>query len=124
MEQGRAAAIRGITSAAPAMANEDLDLERAALDGVTRAAALARLEISATERPELARQFARILAAFESLGELDVAGVEPMTSPIEAHDIVREDRARTSAERERLLANAPQRAGEFFGVPKTVGGER
>src|SRR5688500_2491441 len=98
--------------------------ERSAHETVDRVAALARLELPPGERPELARQFERILAAFRSLSELDVEGVEPMTSPVEASDVLREDAVRDFDGRERLLANAPARQGDFFAVPKTVGGER
>jgi aspartyl-tRNA(Asn)/glutamyl-tRNA(Gln) amidotransferase subunit C len=104
--------------------------ERTALETVDRVAALARLELPPGDRPELARQFERILAAFRSLSELDVEGVEPMTSPIEASDVLREDRPREFGDEgavegsERLLGNAPARQGDFFAVPKTVGGER
>ena len=90
---------------------------------VGRTAALARLRLPAEAEPEVARQFARILEAFGSLRELDVEGVEPLTSPIEACDVLRDDRERAFGERERLLANAPRREGDFFAVPKTVGGE-
>lgn len=97
--------------------------ERPTPETVERAAALARLALGDARRAELAQQCARILEAFRSLGELDVESVAPLTSPVERCDVLRDDRARPSLERETLLANAPQREGEFFGVPKTVGGE-
>ena len=90
---------------------------------VARAADLARLELGVARRAELAGQCARILTAFEGLAELDVEGVEPLRSPLETRDVLRDDRLRPSIERERLLANAPQAADGFFSVPKTVGGE-
>ena len=95
---------------------------RESLEQVLRVAALARLAISERDAAALAPQFARILAAFESLREVDIEGVEPMTSPIEARDVLRDDLALDFEGREGLLANAPRRDGDFFSVPKTVGG--
>jgi aspartyl-tRNA(Asn)/glutamyl-tRNA(Gln) amidotransferase subunit C len=93
-----------------------------ALEPVRRVAALARLELSERDAAAVAPQLARILAAFQSLREVDVEGVEPMTSPIEVRDVLRDDRSRVFDSREGLLANAPERDGDFFSVPKTVGG--
>lgn len=92
-------------------------------DTVKRTAKLARLELGEQEAAQLGEQFGRILEAFRKLSKLDVAGVEPMTGATELADVLRDDRPRPSLERERVLANAPKQDGEYYDVPKTVGGE-
>jgi aspartyl-tRNA(Asn)/glutamyl-tRNA(Gln) amidotransferase subunit C len=89
---------------------------------VERTARLARLEIRPADVALHARHFARILAAFESLAAVDCTGVEPLTGPTELVDVLRADVERASLPVERALANAPERAGDFYSVPKTVGG--
>lgn len=93
------------------------------IETVRRVAALARLSIDDREAVDLAAQFERILAQFQVLSQLDVEGVEPMTGPSQSSNVLREDRPEPSLPLESVLANAPQREGEFYGVPKTVGGE-
>jgi aspartyl-tRNA(Asn)/glutamyl-tRNA(Gln) amidotransferase subunit C len=90
---------------------------------VERTARLARLDLDPRAAPELARQFERILAAFRGLAEVDVTGVAPLFTPLERHDVTREDRAQASLATEELLRNAPEPLEGFFGVPKTIGGE-
>lgn len=86
-------------------------------------AELARLDISAREAEALGAQFARILEQFQVLARLDVEGVEPMTGAGQLSDVQREDEPRPSSDKDAILANAPQRSGDFYAVPKTVGGQ-
>ena len=100
-------------------------MQRSEIDTVHAIAALARLDIHAEEAAALAVQFARILAQFEALAAVDVEGVEPMLGGhgSRAATLEREDAPRPSAPVEELLANAPAREGDFYRVPKTVGGD-
>ena len=90
---------------------------------VRKMASLARLSIDEAEESRLGEQFDAILAQFQALSQLDVEGVEPMTGPLEPEDVLREDEPRPSLPVDQALANAPQRSGDFYGVPKTIGGE-
>lgn len=85
-------------------------------------AALARIALSPQEEGELERSLGRIVEAFGALSAVDVEGVLPMAAPTDAVDVLREDRVRPSLQRDELLGRAPSREGDFFGVPKTVGG--
>ncbi|TAJ24911.1 MAG: Asp-tRNA(Asn)/Glu-tRNA(Gln) amidotransferase subunit GatC [Planctomycetota bacterium] len=93
---------------------------------VHKTAQLARLSIGPAEEARLGAQFERILGAFQSLSKLDVADVPETTGgprPAEAaFGRLRDDAPRPSLERAAALANAPQQDGEFYLVPKTVGG--
>ena len=90
---------------------------------VRKTAHLARLAMSEDELARFGEQFARILDAFQAIAKLDVEGVEPMTGAADLTDVLRDDRPQPSLDRERMLANAPRREGEYYGVPKTIGGE-
>jgi aspartyl-tRNA(Asn)/glutamyl-tRNA(Gln) amidotransferase subunit C len=93
---------------------------------VHKTAQLARLSISPADEARLGAQFTRILSAFHALAELDVDGVPETTGgprPADAaFGLQRADEPRPSFERADALRNAPQQDGEFYVVPKTVGG--
>lgn len=93
---------------------------------VHKTAQLARLSIGPAEEARLGAQFERILGAFQSLAKLDVSEVPETTGgprpPEAAYGRLRADEARPSLERAAALSNAPQQDGEFYVVPKTVGG--
>ena len=96
----------------------------ARIELVRRAAALARLELAAAEEAVLAEEFARILEHFRVLEEVDVEGVEPMTGATRVLDVTRPDEPRAIEIAFPLLDSAPAARDGFYGVPKTVGGER
>ena len=92
-----------------------IDLETAA-----RVAKLARIRVEADALPELADEFNRILGFIEQLQEVDVDGVEPMTS-VTPMRLKRRDDAVTDGDRQaQVLANAPDAREGFFAVPKVV----
>ncbi|MCC6406139.1 MAG: Asp-tRNA(Asn)/Glu-tRNA(Gln) amidotransferase subunit GatC [Planctomycetes bacterium] len=93
------------------------------VDIVKKTATLARLELGEAEIAKFGEQFGRILEAFQKLSKLDVSGVEPMTGATALSDVLRDDRAKPSLERERALSNGPKHDGEYFIVPKTIGGD-
>ena len=81
---------------------------------------LSRIELSAEEVEAFSRQLAAILAYFGKLNELDTAAVEPMAHAVELHNVLADDVAAASLLPEQALANAPQRDGNFFKVPKVI----
>jgi aspartyl-tRNA(Asn)/glutamyl-tRNA(Gln) amidotransferase subunit C len=85
-------------------------------------AALARLELEASEKARLAGQFEGILRHFESIREVPLEGVAPLAHVAGIADVFREDEERPSLPRDRLLSNAPDPRGEFFGVPPVLEG--
>ena len=64
------------------------------------------------------------LDIFERLGsvQIDTENVEPLSYPTEGSNIFREDICKPSIDREQALKNAPEQDGEFFKVPKVIGG--
>jgi len=93
-------------------------------DLVRRTAELARLSITDEEAARFAPQFARILAHFQTLAEVDLEGVEPTTGASGLCDVLRADEPRESLPPEEALANAPERIEDFYSVPKTIGGDQ
>ena len=92
------------------------------LDEVRRIAVLARLELSSEEEQLFAGQLSAILDYVEQLKTLDVSGVEPMTHALAAEDAapLREDEVRPSLPLDEVLANAPERDGTCFKVPRII----
>jgi len=87
---------------------------------VRRVAHLARIETPEDRLEPLAQELNGILAWIEQLNEVDVQGVEPMTSCVEARLPLREDVVTDGGDPERVLRNAPKSADGFFVVPKVV----
>jgi aspartyl-tRNA(Asn)/glutamyl-tRNA(Gln) amidotransferase subunit C len=61
-----------------------------------------------------------ILAWIEQLQEVDVDGVEPMTTAVSSAAPLREDVVTDGGDAGRVLANAPKAVDGFFVVPKVV----
>ena len=92
---------------------------------VKKVAALARIAISDADAEKLAPELNNILGWIEQLGEVDTAGVEPMTAVIPntlrlRDDVVDADPLTGGGIRDRLMANAPQAEHGFFTVPKVI----
>jgi aspartyl-tRNA(Asn)/glutamyl-tRNA(Gln) amidotransferase subunit C len=89
-------------------------------EDVRQVALLARLRLTADEEERLTAQLDKILRYMEQLNQLDTANVEPFTHAVEAVNALREDKITNSPNAEALLANAPERDGTFFKVPKVL----
>ena len=87
---------------------------------VRHVAILARLDLTPDEQERLTGQLGRILEYMDKLGELDTAGVEPMSHAVDAVNVLRPDRAVNQPQTEALLRNAPAREDDFLSVPKII----
>ena len=85
-----------------------------------RVAHLARIRVGDAELPKLAQEFSAILGFIEQLNEVDVEGVEPMTSVTPQRLKRRKDVVTDGNQPEKILANAPDAREGFFAVPKVV----
>ena len=86
-------------------------------EDVLHVARLARLEIPEGEIETVREQLGAILEAVGKVAELDLAGVEPTSHPLDLVNSWAEDVARPSLDREAALANAPDARGGAFRVP-------
>ncbi len=85
-----------------------------------RVAHLARIRVADEALPALAEEFNAILGFIEQLNEVDVEGIEPMTSVTPARLKRREDVVTDGGQQAKVLANAPDAREGFFAVPKVV----
>ena len=83
-------------------------------------ARLARLALTDAEIERMREQLNGILAYIEKLNELDTSDVEPTSHAVPLVNVMRDDEAGPCLPREEALANAPDRAGEFFRVPRII----
>jgi aspartyl-tRNA(Asn)/glutamyl-tRNA(Gln) amidotransferase subunit C len=87
---------------------------------IRRIASLARLTVTEEQLEPLALELNSILRWIEQLNEVNVDGVEPLTGGAQMAMKMRDDVVTDGGYPEKILANAPDRAGQFFAVPKVV----
>jgi aspartyl-tRNA(Asn)/glutamyl-tRNA(Gln) amidotransferase subunit C len=87
---------------------------------VRRIAHLARIAVADDEGEHLREELNAILAFVEQLSEVDVEGVEPMTSVTPMEMKKRPDVVTDGGIPDDILRNAPAREDHFFVVPKVV----
>jgi len=87
---------------------------------VRRIARLARIRVEEADVVRLQGELNGILGWIEQLSEVDVAGVTPLTGGAQIALRLRDDVVTDGNIPERILANAPDRVGAFFTVPKVV----
>ena len=85
-----------------------------------RVAHLARIRVSDEALPKLAEEFNAILGFIDQLNEVDVNGVEPMTSVTPMRLKRRDDVVSDGNQADKIMANAPDAREGFFAVPKVV----
>jgi aspartyl-tRNA(Asn)/glutamyl-tRNA(Gln) amidotransferase subunit C len=89
-------------------------------DTVRRVAHLARIAVAEGEVEGLRGELNAILAFVEQLGEVDVDGIEPMTSVTPMTMKTRHDEVTDGGIPDAVIANAPEHEHHFFLVPKVV----
>jgi len=87
---------------------------------VRKVAKLARLALPEERVAPMAKELNGIMAWIEQLNEVDVDGVEPMTTPVAMTLPMRDDVVSDGNIRDQVLANAPKTEDGFFVVPKVV----
>ena len=87
---------------------------------VKKIARLSRLHVEPDRLVPLADEMNGLLAWIEQLGEVDVKGVEPMTSAVEMDAPLCKDEITDGGVREKVLVNAPKTEAGYFVVPRSV----
>ena len=85
-----------------------------------RIAKLARIKVDEVDLSALAQEFTNILGFIEQLNEVDVEGIEPMTSVTPQRLFRRDDVVNDGNQQAAVLANAPDSREGFFAVPMVV----
>ena len=87
---------------------------------VKKIARLSRLHVEEDRLQPIAEDLNGILGWIEQLGEVDVEGVEPMSSAVDMAAPLRADAISDGGKRDDVLKNAPKSDDGFFVVPRSV----
>jgi len=87
---------------------------------VMHVANLARLDMDEASIDKFADQIGTILEYVEVLNRVDTQGVTPTSHAISLTNVFREDQEKKTLERDKALANAPQKEDGNFVVPKVI----
>lgn len=90
------------------------------LSTVKRVARLARIAVDDADAARMTGELNVILGFVEQLDEVDVSGVEPMTSVTPMRMKKRDDVVTDGGKAADIVANAPATEENFFLVPKVV----
>jgi len=93
--------------------------ERSQID-IRHLATLARLNLTLDECTKFQEQIEDILAYVDKLSQLNVDGVEPMTTALPVINVFRDDTPHGTLTRDEALRNAPDKEGAFFKVPRII----
>jgi aspartyl-tRNA(Asn)/glutamyl-tRNA(Gln) amidotransferase subunit C len=81
---------------------------------------LARLELTDAELQQMTRDLGAILDYVNQLQQVPTDGVEPLAHPLPVQNVFRADEPAPSLTVDAALANAPDRRGNFYGVPAVL----
>jgi len=87
---------------------------------VEHVAFLARLGLTEAEKARFQEQLSAILEHMRTINELDTSAIPPTAQVIPLRNVMRPDEPRASLPPETVLANAPDREGDFFRVPPVL----
>ena len=90
------------------------------IETARKVAHLARIRVEEEALPALADEFNNILGFIEQLNEVNVDGIEPMTSVTPMRLKRRVDEVTDGDYQDKILKNAPDARDGFFAVPKVV----
>jgi aspartyl-tRNA(Asn)/glutamyl-tRNA(Gln) amidotransferase subunit C len=93
--------------------------EKLSLEAVKKVAQLSRLKLTDTELAAIQNQLSAVLENFEQISQVKTDGVRPLVTPTEIAQVLRPDIAEVF-DSEKILANAPEKAGRLFKVPPVV----
>ncbi len=83
-------------------------------------AKLASIALTDEEIERFGRQLGDLLEHVNALAELDTGSVPATAAVVESRNVDREDSVKPCLDREVVLAQAPQRQGAFFRVPRII----
>ncbi len=87
---------------------------------VEHIAKLSRMNLSEDEKKKFGAQLESILVYIEKLNEIKTENTEATSHVLELSNVMRDDSAKESLQRESSLANAPDHTEKFYRVPKII----
>jgi aspartyl-tRNA(Asn)/glutamyl-tRNA(Gln) amidotransferase subunit C len=94
---------------------------RLSREEVLHIARLARLGLDEAEIDKFSEQLSNLLEHFRVLQQVDTTGIPPTAQSIALQNVIRSDEAQASLPPDQILANAPQKEGDFFRVRPVLG---
>jgi aspartyl-tRNA(Asn)/glutamyl-tRNA(Gln) amidotransferase subunit C len=94
---------------------------RLSREEVLHIARLARLGLDEAEIDKFSDQLSNLLEHFRVLQQVDTTGIPPTAQSIALQNVIRSDEAQASLPPDEILANAPQKEGDFFRVRPVLG---
>ena len=89
-------------------------------EDILKLAKLARLRLSDTEIAKFQEEIGAILGYVEKLNGVNTEGIVPTSHAVPMENSFREDITKPSIGLDKALANAHDRSGSFFAVPKVI----
>jgi aspartyl-tRNA(Asn)/glutamyl-tRNA(Gln) amidotransferase subunit C len=89
-------------------------------DKIKSAARMVRIRMTDKQAEEIIPQMEEIIKWMGGLDEVNADGVKPLISTLDFQLPLRKDIVRKNGEMEDILAEAPDRCGDSFAVPKVV----
>ncbi|QVK11646.1 Asp-tRNA(Asn)/Glu-tRNA(Gln) amidotransferase subunit GatC [Weissella ceti] len=89
---------------------------------VLNVASLSKLELTAEETEIMTDHLDKIFEVVTMLDAVDTTDVKPTFSPIDLQMSLRADEGVNAEQAEELLANAPERKGDYIKVPAILEG--
>jgi len=93
------------------------------LEDVRHIATLARIGLTTEEMETLRGELGDILAHVSQLNELDTEAIPPTAQVLALSDVLAADEPRPSYSVDEMLANAPEREGNYFRTKAVLGYE-
>ena len=90
-------------------------------DDVVHVARLARLDLTEDEVDRFTEQLGAVLEHAADVAALDTAGVPPTAHPLPLVNVLRDDVAGPSLDRDEVLSQAPATEDGRFRVPRILG---
>ena len=82
--------------------------------------AMAKLDLSDTERAQISAWADMLTDDFCEFSDIDTDSIDPMYTPLEVQNVLREDVSSKMISRDELLRSAPMQYDGYFQVPKTI----
>jgi len=89
-------------------------------DIIEKTARLARLSFPEKDLELYTKKVASVLGYVKQLGELDTKNIEPTSHAVDVTGGLRKDTVIAPITAEGILANAPERDGPFYQVPRVI----
>ena len=87
---------------------------------VEHVARLTRLALTEAELERMRTELNSILNHLDTLRTVDTEGVEPTAHAVDVVNVMRDDEVEPCLPRDAALANAPDRSGDLFRVPRII----